>query len=708
MDLNNESILHLLENNPEQALIELRRLFCHAKQEESQEVHEIIYWIAKVHFKLTQFDTVRKLMEYWLVNHTLDSNIEMRMQNILAVVYNVMGYLPDAFTYYSEVLKKAESAHDEQIQVIIYTNLGRMMTELGDYEKAKYFYQKSLPLTTDQPLLKARANLYYALVALHLDETEEAFFILNQAKQVFVSLEDFLRMGYVIEIEGDFALYQGNLSHGLHCYNQALSILAKHGDKRDIGTLQQKRGALLMGLYQYDEAIGALISAIEHIKGANIPLIIKDAYYQLALAYEATGQSKLAIEAYKAQSDYLKEVHALQVEQQIRMIDIHLEKSQIIKEKEKVNENQWQLQNSHVHMLDETESIGVATENIQQLKQLALALTSAKNIQEIQDIAVQYLYSMIDCEQFMLGFVDDAGEAILMDTMSKGNSAHLKTVISLDQSGYFQHAVLKGQIINLSNEEATTFFMEQVQDSPHSAIYVPLKESGKVFGICVVFHHAQRHYDIYDEAVFVGYCSVIASAITILKKNAQIHLQRDLHQQLLVDLKKKNAVLSDLSYHDALTGLYNRAGMAYSISQWLMSTPIPCEMVVAVMDLDYFKQFNDEYGHLMGDRLIQQMGILIRRIFSKEDYLLTRFGGEEFLLIASSRYFMDIIVESESLRTAMPEITMELAIDKPLSISIGIKSDCVTSPEDLYRLIDGADQQLYRAKQTGRNRVCSA
>lgn len=708
MDFNKELILQLLESNPEQALIELRRLFCHAKREGSQQVHEIAYLIAKTLFKLTQFDAVRRLVDYWLANYSLESNLEMRMQNILAVVYNLMGHIPDAFTYYSEVLKKAVFINDIEIQAFVYNNLGRMMNEVGAYDKSREFYQKLLPLVRDQPFEKARADLFYASTLLHLNEPEEAYSILDQAQLTFEQLDDLLRLGYLLEVRGDFALYHHDNEKALFYYNQALLYLNIYGDNRTVGTLQQKRAALLTKMNKYYEAIKAYKIAIKSINAANVPLIIKDSYYQLALCYETTGQGKLAIEAYKSQNFYLKASQKIQAEQQIRMIDIHLERADRIKEKEHVELKQFQLENTHYQMLGETESIGIATSKIQQLKQLTLALTSARNNQEIQKIAIDYLDNIMSYERFSLGLIDESNDMIAFDAVYLGTEPQAGLTISMDQPGYCQHAVFTGQIINLSNANVTSFFMEHKEDQQNAAIYVPLKESGQVFGVCVVYNHLQGTFDAYDEAVFVGFCSAIASAITILKKNAAIRLQKDLHHKLLEDLKLKNAELSHLSYHDTLTGLYNRAGMAYCIDQWLMSTPLPCEMVVAVMDIDHFKQFNDQFGHMMGDKLLKQMGNMIKRVFTKNDYLLTRFGGEEFLLIASGRYFGEIIKGSEQLRVSMPELTEFLSIDATLSISVGIKNDFIMTKDDLYNLIDGADQQLYRAKQTGRNKVCSA
>ncbi|MDD1510089.1 diguanylate cyclase domain-containing protein [Pseudomonas sp. CNPSo 3701] len=157
--------------------------------------------------------------------------------------------------------------------------------------------------------------------------------------------------------------------------------------------------------------------------------------------------------------------------------------------------------------------------------------------------------------------------------------------------------------------------------------------------------------------------------------------------------------LKKAAQYDALTGLNNRrAFYEQGIQQFQQAQRSGHKLSVAMLDMDLFKQINDEYGHAAGDAALIGFSRAFRAAFP--DTLLGRLGGEEFAMVSPQ--------DGESLRLALDELREQCRQVKyatsapPLSFSAGIYHG---APEDLESLLHLADQQLYQAKRQGRGRT---
>jgi diguanylate cyclase len=125
-----------------------------------------------------------------------------------------------------------------------------------------------------------------------------------------------------------------------------------------------------------------------------------------------------------------------------------------------------------------------------------------------------------------------------------------------------------------------------------------------------------------------------------------------------------------------------------------------------MIDLDHFKMVNDTHGHLVGDRVLQQLGDLLRRQVRSVD-VVARYGGEEFVVVLPETDKEGGAVFAERIRVAVAEHDFSDASDKlEVTVSIGVAGtpgDDIAFPEEL---LQQADTALYRAKEKGRNQVC--
>lgn len=170
---------------------------------------------------------------------------------------------------------------------------------------------------------------------------------------------------------------------------------------------------------------------------------------------------------------------------------------------------------------------------------------------------------------------------------------------------------------------------------------------------------------------------------------------------LLFSSRKFKDKISELNQHintDPLTGLFNRRGMQLYLKELKkMNT----EFAVLIIDVDNFKQVNDQYGHDQGDTVLISLANLIKNNFREHD-ICCRLGGEEFAILMLSAESEAVKTAAERLRLAMENTEHEDMTTVTISIGIAYYPNDAVEIKEVFRL---ADSRLYQAKNLGRNRV---
>lgn len=158
--------------------------------------------------------------------------------------------------------------------------------------------------------------------------------------------------------------------------------------------------------------------------------------------------------------------------------------------------------------------------------------------------------------------------------------------------------------------------------------------------------------------------------------------------------------------HDGLTGVWNRAAvMDYLFGEVERARRQSTHIGVIIADLDYFKRVNDTYGHPAGDAVLQEAARRMESALRPYDRL-GRYGGEEFLIIASGCDLGQTMALAERIRSFMSaEPVKSPSGEIPVTVSLGVAVGSDQVGENAAALIAAADEALYRAKKAGRNRV---
>lgn len=210
----------------------------------------------------------------------------------------------------------------------------------------------------------------------------------------------------------------------------------------------------------------------------------------------------------------------------------------------------------------------------------------------------------------------------------------------------------------------------------------------------------------------------IESSIKVLEGSQSeplkmIAVSRNINERKLIEqrLKEANEMLQQLSTIDGLTGVSNRRAFDARLDkEWESSRQNSTPLSLIMLDIDYFKHYNDTYGHLGGDGCLKQVAAVIQETFGQSSYLVCRYGGEEFSIILPRTDKTGVKKLGEKIRSAIEALEIPHAdseISHIVTVSVGtatIIPSQYTSPRDL---ILSADKAVYQAKNDGRNCVRS-
>lgn len=166
--------------------------------------------------------------------------------------------------------------------------------------------------------------------------------------------------------------------------------------------------------------------------------------------------------------------------------------------------------------------------------------------------------------------------------------------------------------------------------------------------------------------------------------------------------------LNEMTSIDPLTQIYNRRHLINNLTSAMTHARRQGhKLAVAMLDLDHFKDLNDEHGHLCGDEVLKGVAAILKESVRMEVDIAARYGGEEFILVMPYTSLEQGIDVAERVRKRIDERTF-LCAERGLTVTCSIGVAEYRAGESLEKFVDRADEALYQAKHSGRDRVCAA
>ena len=328
-----------------------------------------------------------------------------------------------------------------------------------------------------------------------------------------------------------------------------------------------------------------------------------------------------------------------------------------------------------MNVLEASHKLGASTslENV-----MPLVSDSVKKFFKVDSMAV-YLLDEENVEEPMMrakGVVSPHSE-VFKDFNSETVNTYLGKVLRERKSVIFRNF----------NEEATDeSFLPKDKDF-HGVMIAPLMVEGRAVGAMFI---STKQVGGYDQEMLVHY-DMLAGQVALAIRNVQLQ-----------------EGLSAMAIRDSLSGLYTHGYFQEHLGKCIVKAKYANQAVsLMILDMDFFKKVNDNYGHPQGDALLKQLGGVIKSVVRPTD-TICRYGGDEFAVTMVDTNRIQAVVVAEQIRQSVEEYEFVLGAQ---IVHITISGGVAAFPEDSgtkKELIQKADDAMYQAKKQGRNKICFA
>ncbi len=231
-----------------------------------------------------------------------------------------------------------------------------------------------------------------------------------------------------------------------------------------------------------------------------------------------------------------------------------------------------------------------------------------------------------------------------------------------------------------------------------------LKQNPALADIPVLFVTAEEDFESESLALEAGGADYITKPVNpaVVRARVRTHLT----------LKAQADQLRALAYLDGLTGVANRRYFDQHLdAEWTRSQRHHMPLSLILLDIDFFKTYNDHLGHIAGDQCLKAVAGALQALPKRGHDFVARYGGEEFVVLLADCDLPCALRKAAALQEAVAQLGIQhpaSAVSEVVTISLGVASTVAGAAHTAGELLDAADRQLYAAKQAGRNRISPA
>jgi diguanylate cyclase (GGDEF)-like protein len=338
-------------------------------------------------------------------------------------------------------------------------------------------------------------------------------------------------------------------------------------------------------------------------------------------------------------------------------------------------------------------------DKIEQLGQFQDRIDSPSTISQIWQVFLADIRNLIDVEVCALFLVDEDSKEFVLKQASPKNRATMckQEVESQIECGTFSWVINRRQPALIP-----ILAFEKVK----SVVMMPLSTIKQTLGVVLVITPVKESLITQEH---IKLLSILSKQCAIVMENTLLYERL---QKKHRSLEKANKEIKLLSRSDPLTGCFNRGYLNEQFPREIKrALRYEHSLSIALCDIDHFKKVNDTYGHLCGDRVLQEFVGSISEVIRSDTDWIARYGGEEFLIVLPETKLEGAHLLAERLRNYICQKTIAVDGEKiNITASFGVSAmDADKLPRDMKpeAMIRAADKYVYMAKKQGRNKVVS-
>lgn len=318
------------------------------------------------------------------------------------------------------------------------------------------------------------------------------------------------------------------------------------------------------------------------------------------------------------------------------------------------------------------------------LQMISTTINSTLDLDQVLELAIDVIVGTMGVSSCAVLLFDENREELSLEA-SRGwpDKFDKKEVFNMESD--FFNKIIESQEIVVFNEVPDKVKEELSFLEMKSAIAVPLKLRDDVIGIITAVNTMISYSFNGDDERFL---TTLANQIAIAIENARIYNQ-----------------MEEQAIKDGLTQLYNHSYFQHALSEEIdRAERYQQDLSLLLLDIDNFKEINDTYGHPVGDKVLEELSTILKRITRKID-IAARYGGEEFAIILPETDIEGAKLLGNRINDQVREMVIE---EEGLELKITVSIGAAAYNKEITQkdLINNADQALYRAKTEGKDKVC--
>ncbi len=649
------------------------------------------------------------------------------------------GNYEEGIDYILKSIHIFKNSNDQKSLTNAYSFLATALAETSDFEKSIEYFQQVIRIS--------KKNSYKKMIPMALNNIGEIFSELNcideaisYYKQSYESEADntsdgysgisLINLGYCSYLKDNYDQAYSYTIEGIKsikkvkyytAYSTAFSILALISWKTneiDKSEKYFKKSLYLANKYKvYTSELFALEKYSDFLEQNNKTL---EAIHTLKLALELSQKNNLFNEMakfcsrlsniYNKKYEFEKSYYYIKL---YREYNENNEKEIMLK-----RANSLRLKNKLEETLLEKETLKSKLTNRSIINKLGKRITSTLELDKIVELLIETIKKFMDANTFGIGFYDNENKVINYSHFIEDEiKIKLPTKSLYDQNSLGAYCLRNKEtvIINnfskdykkyIDNALKSTYYGRNYSIS--SIIYAPLIVNNELIGILTVQSHKQEAFTKSNIEVIntlAPYASIaLNNSIKSKELKREIEIREDAQKKLLI----ANKALDYLSKNDSLTKIPNRRSFDNLLRfHWLDHMETKKTISLILIDIDSFKEYNDNYGHIEGDNCIRTVAQTLNNSLIA-DYSAARYGGDEFAIILPNTNSQHAYNFAESIRKKIVNLKILHEYSKTenhVTITLGVASIIPNKDFNIYNFIKKADEALYTAKNKGRNKI---
>lgn len=611
--------------------------------------------------------------------------------NKMASIYGLYGEFRKSIDAYSEILEIIEVHPEARYKKsVTYNNMGLAFLNLQAYDDAEKYYKLALTSSLESPTDNRYDHVVVAIIYsnlaeifLHKKEYEEAEKHLNLSRQQSVALDDYVGVAFCFHLEAIlFHERDQNWEKAESLFDQALDLMSKCGADYEVTDIMIKYGNQAFKANQ-------LALAQELLEKANVKA---SEHQYIKMEPEICD----VLEKIYLHNKQYKEAH-LMARRQLEVKTLFNEQWGNLTAKKFVKDVREEEENRQL------EELKRSIRTMKMLAEVGQTITASIDITQAFEVVSETLVKIMNLSSLAISLINEDQTSLTIKVYDDGNFMDLYNKLDSDSSFMVWCVRNQREIIIYSPRDILLYhdimnaqLVERLENSLlKSLLFCPMYNGDQIIGGVTVQSEKPFNFSYVD-----------LEALRLLTSYIAIATNNILKSQKLLQTNKK---LEAASRIDGLTGLLNRRALGDYIENDFASTldtSLPVTMVM--LDLDYFKQYNDFYGHNKGDLCLISVSNAIKEtveVFPNKHFAF-RFGGDEFLIILEncSEDMCQEMLNNLFERTKSLHIEhLRSKIDQIVTLTAGA-SVVKRHLTDYTEVFSNADEAMYMAKNGGRNR----